>query len=95
MMPAEVDEIVGSLGRELVAAYPSALAPGSYVVISVARGEERIGQQVTRAYDAAPLHNHPPGDVASFFAGMAPAGSIGESDATPQANLSGVISRRG
>ncbi len=56
--------------REVVAAYRSALAPGSYVVISVARGEERIGEQVTQAYDAAPLYNHPPGDVASFFAGM-------------------------
>ena len=59
-----------STARELVTAYRSALAPGSYVVISVARGEERIGRQVTQAYDAATLYNHPPGDVASFFAGL-------------------------
>jgi len=56
--------------RDIVATYRSALAPGSHVIISVARGEDQIGRQVTRAYDAAPLYNHSTGDIASFFAGL-------------------------
>jgi hypothetical protein len=56
--------------RDIVTAHKAALAPGSYVVMSVARGDDQIGQQVTRAYDAAPLYNHPSGDIASFFAGL-------------------------
>jgi O-methyltransferase involved in polyketide biosynthesis len=56
--------------RDLVAAYTGALAPGSYVILTVARGEPAIGDQITRAYDAATIHNHTPNDVESFFAGL-------------------------
>jgi O-methyltransferase involved in polyketide biosynthesis len=56
--------------RDLVAAYTGALAPGSYVILTVARGERAIGDQITRAYDAATIHNHTPADVESFFAGL-------------------------
>ncbi len=56
--------------RDLVAAYTAELAAGSYVVLSVARGEPAIGDQITRAYDAATIHNHTPEDVASFFTGL-------------------------
>jgi SAM-dependent methyltransferase len=53
--------------RDLVKAYVDVLAPGSYVILTVARGEEAIGDQITRVYDAAPLHNHTRDDVLSFF----------------------------
>jgi O-methyltransferase involved in polyketide biosynthesis len=56
--------------RDLTAAYISELAPGSHVIITGACGEHAIGQQITRTYDAAPLYNHPPDDVASFFTGL-------------------------
>jgi hypothetical protein len=56
--------------RNVVSAYVSALAPGSYVIITVGRGDAGIGQQVTAAYDAAPLYNHSTEDIASFFTGL-------------------------
>ncbi len=56
--------------REVVSAYVSTLAPGSYVIISVGRGDDDIGERVTSAYDAAPLYNHTPEEVASFFDGL-------------------------
>ncbi len=43
--------------RNLVAEYADELARGSYVIITVGRGQEAIGQQITRAYDAATLHS--------------------------------------
>jgi S-adenosyl methyltransferase len=56
--------------REVTAAYVSEMAPGSHVIITVACGEPAIGDQITRTYNAAPVFNHTPGDVASFFTGL-------------------------
>jgi len=56
--------------RAVTAAYLSGLAPGSHVIITVACGEPAIGEQITRTYDAAPVFNHTPADVASFFTGL-------------------------
>jgi S-adenosyl methyltransferase len=56
--------------RKVVSGYVAALAPGSYVIITVGRGEAGVGEQVTSAYDAAPLFNHSPDDIASFFTGL-------------------------
>jgi hypothetical protein len=56
--------------RQVTAAYIARLAPGSHVIITVACGEPAIGEQITRTYDAAPVFNHTPGDVASFFTGL-------------------------
>ena len=53
--------------RDLVATYVRELAPGSYVIITVACGDPAIGAQITRTYDAAAVHNHTAEDVASFF----------------------------
>ncbi|HEY2264531.1 MAG TPA: SAM-dependent methyltransferase, partial [Streptosporangiaceae bacterium] len=50
--------------------YVDELAPGSQVIITVGAGDPAIGDQITRAYDAAPLHNHSRDDVASFFTGL-------------------------
>jgi S-adenosyl methyltransferase len=56
--------------RGTVSAYAAALAPGSYVIITVGRADAAIGEQVTAAYDAAPLYNHSTEEVASFFTGL-------------------------
>jgi len=56
--------------RNLVAEYAGELARGSYVIITVRRGQETIGQQITRAYDAATLYNHGHDEVVSFFPGL-------------------------
>ena len=56
--------------RDLVAAYISELVPGSHVIITVACGDPAIGAQITRTYDAAPVHNHSRADVVSFFTGL-------------------------
>ena len=56
--------------RDLVAAYVDELAPGSHVIITVGCGDPAIGAQITRTYDAAPVYNHTPADVAGFFASL-------------------------
>ena len=56
--------------RDLAAAYVDQLAPGSHVIITVGCGDPAIGAQIARTYDAAPVHNHTPEDVASFFTGL-------------------------
>ena len=40
------------------------------MIVTVGCGEPAIGEQITRTYDAAPVYNHTPGDVASFFTGL-------------------------
>jgi hypothetical protein len=56
--------------RDLVAAYTNELAPGSHVIITVGAGDPAIGDQITRVYDAATVHNHSYEDVVSFFGGL-------------------------
>lgn len=40
------------------------------MLISIGRGDDDLGAQVTAAYDAAPLYNHSPQDMAAFFNGL-------------------------
>jgi O-methyltransferase involved in polyketide biosynthesis len=56
--------------RDLVTEYVDELAPGSHVIITVGAGDPAIADQITRTYDAAPLHNHTRDQVASFFTGL-------------------------
>jgi O-methyltransferase involved in polyketide biosynthesis len=56
--------------RDLVAAYVDELASGSHVIITVARGEPAVGNQITSTYDAATTYNHAPEEVATFFPGL-------------------------
>ncbi len=53
----------------VTAAFTDALAPGSYLVISVARADGEIVSPFTRSYTAGSLHNHSPEQIAGFFAG--------------------------
>jgi O-methyltransferase involved in polyketide biosynthesis len=55
--------------RDLVAAYVSALAPGSYLVISVIRADREDADESFGGYSkqVASVYNHTPEDFASFF----------------------------
>lgn len=55
--------------RDLVASYVASLAPGSYVVLSVGRGDGDAANQGFRAYSAGgnQSYNHSVADFASFF----------------------------
>jgi hypothetical protein len=55
---------------KIITAFTGWLAPGSNVVISVGAGDERTGGTLAREYTAATVHNHTPGQVAGFFAGL-------------------------
>ena len=57
-----VSEIMRTLVR--------AIAPGSYVVISVESGDEQTGDRLARAYTATTLFNHAAGQIARFFDGL-------------------------
>ena len=55
--------------RALVAQYPAALAPGSYIVLSVGRGDSDAANQGFGAYSAGAVrvYNHSVPEFASFF----------------------------
>jgi SAM-dependent methyltransferase len=58
--------------RDLVAEYAAALAPGSYLVLSVGRGDgPRVDAFFSTYSDSAfPIYNHPPEVFASFFGAL-------------------------
>jgi hypothetical protein len=55
--------------REVMAAYAAALAPGSFLIVSVGCGVPEVGERLVKEYGAGSLHNHSPADIGSFFAG--------------------------
>jgi O-methyltransferase involved in polyketide biosynthesis len=59
--------------RELAAGYVAALAPGSYLVLSVGRADGEMGVQGFGAYSSGGTraYNHPVADFASFFGPLA------------------------
>jgi O-methyltransferase involved in polyketide biosynthesis len=58
--------------RDLVARYVAALAPGSYVVLSVGRGDSDAADKGFGAYSAGAtqVYNHSVADFASFFGSL-------------------------
>ncbi len=55
--------------RAVTAGYARLMAPGSCLIISVARyDDEMLGKRLSAEYTAATWHNHSPADVVSFFA---------------------------
>ena len=56
--------------RQVAAAFARALAPGSYLIISVGSGNPAEGDNFTSAYTAAQIYIHPLDDIVSFFAGL-------------------------
>ena len=76
---APVDVILGAVlhcldadaARQLTSAYTRLMAPGSCLIISVARfDDEALGKQLAAEYTAGTFVNHAPDDIASFLAGL-------------------------
>jgi O-methyltransferase involved in polyketide biosynthesis len=64
--------------REVATAFTRAIAPGSYVIISVGTGQAEVAGPFTAAYTAARLYIHAADEVMTFFDGleMVPPGLI-------------------
>jgi S-adenosyl methyltransferase len=56
--------------RKVAAAFARAIAPGSYLIISVGSGNRSEGENFTTAYTAARIYIHSAEEIASFFAGL-------------------------
>ncbi len=57
-------------GRELVSQYVSALAPDSYVIITVSRGDGEAADRWFSTYSAAKMYNHSFADYTGLFPGL-------------------------
>jgi hypothetical protein len=53
--------------KDIAAAYIEAMAPGSYLIVSVGSGNQSEGGRFASAYTAAQIHIHSPEDLATFF----------------------------
>jgi O-methyltransferase involved in polyketide biosynthesis len=74
--------------RQVMRDLAAALAPGSYLIISVGCGVPAVAQRLAREYAAGSLHNHSADDIASFFAGAPlcrPPGLVFAGDWEPEA----------
>lgn len=56
--------------RDVAAAFAGAIAPGSYLIISVGSGNRSERDNFTSAYTAARLYIHSPEEILSFFGGL-------------------------
>jgi O-methyltransferase involved in polyketide biosynthesis len=56
--------------RQIAHAFTRAIAPGSYVIISVGTGQAEVAEPFSAAYTAAPLYIHSSGEVMAFFDGL-------------------------
>ena len=56
--------------RRIVATLAQAIAPGSYLVISIGSGDDQTGGRLAREYRAGTLHNHSPSQIVGFFDGL-------------------------
>jgi hypothetical protein len=66
-----------------------ALAPGSYLVVSVGTGSEDVVGKLMVEYEAAALHRHAPEDIAGFLGGLelVPPGIVHAGDWSPGATI--------
>lgn len=56
--------------HEVAGTFTRAIAPGSYVIISVGTGEDDVATPFRAAYTAASLYIHTPDEVKTFFDGL-------------------------
>lgn len=56
--------------RRVAAAFTGAIAPGSYLIISVGSGSQAEKENFTSAYTAAPLYIHSMDEIISFFGAL-------------------------
>ena len=54
----------------MAAAFARAIAPGSYLIISVGSGDESEGENFASAYTAARVYIHSVEEIMSFFDGL-------------------------
>jgi S-adenosyl methyltransferase len=63
--------VPATAARDVVAGYLRQAAPGSCVVISSGRcDDEALWAQLSKAYIAAEVHNHPPAEIERFLNGL-------------------------
>jgi len=69
IMAALLHFFPAAVGRDLVTQYAAALAPGSYVVLTIGLADGRAADRFFALYSkgTAPLYKHSPEDFASFF----------------------------
>jgi O-methyltransferase involved in polyketide biosynthesis len=53
--------------RDIASVFIDAMAPGSYLIISVGSGDPTEGERFASAYTAASIHIHSPAELAGFF----------------------------
>jgi SAM-dependent methyltransferase len=53
--------------RDVATAFARAIAPGSYLIVSVGSGTPSEGENFTSAYTAARIYIHSPAEILSFF----------------------------
>jgi len=70
ILSAVLHFIDSGTARGVAAAFARALAPGSYVIISVGSGNSSEGDNFTSAYTAARVYIHSREEVLSFFDGL-------------------------
>jgi O-methyltransferase involved in polyketide biosynthesis len=56
--------------RNVASAFIRAIAPGSYVIISVGTGQDEVAAPFSAAYTAAPLYIFSPDEIMTFFGGL-------------------------
>ena len=56
--------------RNVATAFARAVAPGSYLIISIGSGNRSEGKNFTTAYTAAQIYIHSPEEITSFFDGL-------------------------
>jgi O-methyltransferase involved in polyketide biosynthesis len=53
--------------RRIMKEFISGVGPGSYIIISLTRGDEEVGERVARAYTAETVYNHSVDTVRGFL----------------------------
>jgi O-methyltransferase involved in polyketide biosynthesis len=67
IMSAVLHFVDAEQARDVTAAFCRAVAPGSYLIISIGFGSQTERDNFTSAYTAAPIFIHSPEEIASFF----------------------------
>ena len=67
IMSAVLHFVDAETAREVTAAFCDAIAPGSYLIISIGTGSKSERDKFTSAYTAAPIFIHSTEEIASFF----------------------------
>jgi O-methyltransferase involved in polyketide biosynthesis len=70
ILSAVLHFIDAAAARDVATAFARAIAPGSYLIISVGSGDESEGENFASAYTAARIYIHSVEEITSFFDGL-------------------------